>query len=278
MSGLIDDHFVGLHGVSRSFGGVLAVNDVSLSISSEGVTGLVGPNGAGKTTLLNLISGIDKFDSGEIFIGGIAASRLDSHEFCRLGIARTFQNVKIFGGLSVLEHVEVGLDLRRNSQIWQMVLPIPSEVRERREVRVKALEILERLGLVASAQEPAENLSYGDQRRVEIARALASGPKLLLLDEPTAGMNKNEATAMGNLLGELCNDGLSVLVVEHNIGFVKEFCSHLFVMNFGELIAEGSPIETFDLPAVRDAYIGKSLDERIQRIRSLKNSVRPLDA
>lgn len=255
----------------------MAVNDVSLSISSGGVTGLVGPNGAGKTTLLNLISGIDKFDSGEIFIEGIAASKLDPHEFCRLGIARTFQNVKIFSGLSVLEQVEVGLDSRRSSQIWQMMLPIPSEIRERRQVREMAFEILGRLGLVESAQKLAENLSYGDQRRVEIARALASDPKLLLLDEPTAGMNKSESTAVGNLIEELSNDGLSVLVIEHNIGFVKEFCNHVFVMNFGELIAEGRPIETFDLPAVRDAYIGKSLDERIQRVRALKNSIGSLD-
>lgn len=256
----------------------MAVNDVSLSIPSGGVTGLVGPNGAGKTTLLNLISGIDKFDSGEIFIEGIAASKLDRHEFCRHGIARTFQNVKIFGGLSVLEQVEVGLDSRRSSQIWQMMLPIPSEIRERREVREMAFEILGRLGLVASAQKLAENLSYGDQRRVEIARALASHPKLLLLDEPTAGMNKDESTAVGNLIGELSNGGLSVLVIEHNIGFVKEFCEHVFVMNFGELIAEGRPTETFDLEVVRDAYIGKSLDERIQRVRSLKDSIGSFDA
>ena len=259
--------------VSRTFGGLKAIDGMNLSVGEGVIFGLIGPNGAGKTTLINLMSGLDAPNKGTIAISGIDLTGKKAHHFARSGVARTFQNMKLFKGMTVLEHVIVGLDSERKSRFWQMILPVPSERKERKAVSAKALEILEHLGLAHVADRIADTLPYGSQRRLEIARAIATNPKILLLDEPTAGMNAVESVEIGELLNVLRKDGLSILVVEHNIAFVRHFCDRIAVMNFGQKIAEGLPGETLDLPAVREAYLGASGAERLHRLRAGRNRV-----
>ena len=246
---------------------------MNLAVGKGDIFGLIGPNGAGKTTLINLMSGLDSPNHGSIEIDGVNLIGKKAHHFAQSGVARTFQNMKLFKGMTVLEHVIVGLDTQRKSQFWQMIVPIPSERKERREVSVKAREILDRLGLAHVADRIADTLPYGSQRRLEIARAIATNPKILLLDEPTAGMNSVESVEIGELLTVLRKDGLSILVVEHNIAFVRQFCDRIAVMNFGQKIAEGLPGETLDLPVVREAYLGASGAERLHRLRAGRNRV-----
>ncbi len=259
-------------GLTRRFGGLAAVSDLSFAVEPGEVFGLLGPNGAGKTTALNLISGLDTPNSGTVHVGGVATTGRPPHELAEMGMARTYQNVKVFTGLSVADHVVIGLHLERRAKMWQMILPVPSEWRERRALRGRATELLDRVGLAGiDPEQPAETLSYGDQRRLEIARALAVRPTLLLLDEPTAGMNQQESTELGALLLSVRDNGVTLVIVEHNIDLVQRFCDRIVVMNFGELIAEGLPRATLDSPAVRDAYFGATGDERVDRLRDRKN-------
>jgi branched-chain amino acid transport system ATP-binding protein len=269
----VSKDILNLSGVSRSFGGLKAIDDMNLSVGEGVIFGLIGPNGAGKTTLINLMSGLDSPNLGSITIGGVDLTGKMAHHFARSGVARTFQNMKLFKGMTVLEHVIVGLDTERKSKFWQMIIPVPSERKERKEVSAKAMQILERLDMAHAADRIADTLPYGSQRRLEIARAIATNPKILLLDEPTAGMNAIESAEIGALLTLLRKDGLSILVVEHNIAFVRQFCDRIAVMNFGQKIAEGLPVETLDLPIVREAYLGASGAERLHRLRSGRNRV-----
>lgn len=258
-------------GLSRRFGGLAAVHELSFGVQRGEVFGLLGPNGAGKTTALNLISGLDKPNSGTIHVEDTDTTGLPPHRLAALGMARTYQNVKVFTGLSVIDHVVIGLHLERRARLWQMILPIPMEWRERRELRSRATALLQRVGLEGvDPERPAETLSYGDQRRLEIARALAVRPRLLLLDEPTAGMNLQESTELGELLLTVRDEGVTLVIVEHNIDLVQRFCDRIVVMNFGEQIAEGLPRATLDSPAVRDAYFGATGDERVDRLKLRK--------
>jgi branched-chain amino acid transport system ATP-binding protein len=245
-----------LNHVSRFFGGLAAVNDVSFEAESGHVTGLIGPNGAGKTTLLNLISGLDQPTSGEIQFMGQPIQKLSPHKINQLGIARTYQNIRLFAEMSVLDNIIVGMHTQGKAGLLSAALMQPDYRAEEKRLREQALKLIKRLGLEKFSDTPADDLSYGDQRRVEIARALATHPKLLLLDEPTAGMNAAETEQLGELILNLHHEGLTVLVIEHDMTFIAQVCDHVVVLDFGEVIARGTVEAVKADPIVVAAYLG----------------------
>ncbi len=246
-----------LSGVSRAFGGVRALDDATFTVEGGEVHGLIGPNGAGKTTMLNLISGLLQPTSGTIEFDGRRIDRLPPHRIAGLGVARTYQNIRLFAGLSAADNVIVGQHLKRHAPFWRRLLLLPSARREEKQARAAAEATLERVGMRERAQAPAFSLSYGEQRRIEIARALAAQPRLMLLDEPTAGMNPAEAKAVARLAREVAREGRAVLLIEHNVRLVMELCDRITVLNFGKVIARGSPAEVANHPAVIAAYLGE---------------------
>ncbi|HTO99683.1 MAG TPA: ABC transporter ATP-binding protein [Myxococcales bacterium] len=244
-------------GLSRTFGGVRAVDEATFSVADGEVHGLIGPNGAGKTTLLNLVSGLLRPTAGKIELDGRRIDGLPPNRVAALGVARTYQNIRLFGGLSAADNVVVGQHLRRRAPFWPRLLFLPSALREERAAQKAAEAGLERVGMRERALTRAHELSYGEQRRVEIARALASQPRLVLLDEPTAGMNPNEAFAVARLVREVAKEGRAVLLIEHNVRLVMELCDRITVLNFGKVIARGTPQEIGKDPAVIAAYLGE---------------------
>lgn len=257
-----------LEGVGKRFGGVAAVSDLVMSVGEASVAGLMGPNGAGKTTVINMISGLLPCDEGSIRLAGAEIRGLPAHAIAGLGIARTYQNVRLFSGMTALEQVLAGCYLRRGASLWSSFLGLPKARAARHAAEREALALLERVHMSHRAQVLAETLSYGEQRRVEIARALGSKPRLLLLDEPTAGMNAQESKEIGRLVHDLRDDGITVLMVEHNVRLVMDFCDRVTVMNFGRLLTTGTPSECVAHPEVREAYFGKADDA--ERIRTLR--------
>ena len=242
--------------VSKSFGGVAAVSSISLVIRRGQLTGLIGPNGAGKTTVVNLITGIVKASGGRITVGERDITDAASETVALCGVARTFQNIRLLHDASVLDNVLVGFHRHEQTSLIANLFGLPSAWRERATFRARAEALLERFGMTRFASARADLLSYGHQRRVEMTRAVATQPDFLLLDEPVAGMNEVEADEIGAILKTLVAEGLGILLIEHNVGFVMGLCSTVYVMNTGRLIAEGDPAAVSRNPAVIQAYLG----------------------
>jgi ABC-type branched-subunit amino acid transport system ATPase component len=243
--------------LSRFFGGLAALQDVSFQVQPGTICGLIGPNGAGKTTMINLISGLIPPSSGEIRLGEQPISGLPPHQIAANGVGRTFQNIRLFTDLSVLENVMVGHHLRQQGTLLETVLRLPRSRREEQATRAAALELLRRLNMAHLAHAQAGALSYGDQRRVEIARALALEPRLLLLDEPAAGMNSTETDQLAEFLLTLRTAGLTLLLIEHDMDLIMRISDKVVVLNFGRKIAEGTPDEIRTNRQVIEAYLGE---------------------
>jgi branched-chain amino acid transport system ATP-binding protein len=245
-----------LSGVAKRFGGVHAVENVDLDIPAGSVTGLIGPNGAGKTTLVNVIAGTLRPTAGEVRLDAVNLTNQPSHIVARAGIVRTFQNIRLLAESSVLDNIVVGFHRHGRTSLLGTVLLLPDARREDLEIREKAYALLDRFGMRQFADVPAGALAYGHQRRVEVMRALAVGPRILMLDEPVAGMNDVEASRLGEIITELAASGIGVLLIEHNIRFVTRLCETIYVLASGRIIAHGSPQSVTSDPAVVAAYLG----------------------
>jgi len=256
MSSLGSEILIHTADVRVDYGDVTAVHGLNLDIAAGEVYGLIGPNGAGKTTIVNMITGMLPVTSGTISVGGTDITHAPAHEICRNGLARTFQNIRLLGEATVLENVLVGFHRHETSSTLAALLGLPAASEETRTLRERTLTLLDEFGLREFADYPASGLSYGHQRKVEMARAMAAEPDFVLLDEPIAGMNDVESDALAEIFKGLAADGKGVLLIEHNVRFVAKLCSYIYVLDGGKLISEGTPDEVLNDPEVISAYLG----------------------
>lgn len=246
--------------VTMRFGGVTAISDLTLAIPANSIVGIIGPNGAGKTTVFNVLSGFYTPQVGEIFLDGKSIKNRQPYEICQLGMARTFQNIRLSSQMTVLENIMVGCHVRRHASWWMAPLGLPKFYREEKNLKEKAQELAKKVDLQNQIYEEAGSLPYGAQRRLEIARALATEPRLLLLDEPAAGMNPIESLELMHFIGHIRKEfDLTILLIEHDMKVVMGVCEYIWVMEYGAQIAQGYPEEIRNNPLVIRAYLGEDV-------------------
>ena len=245
-----------LDSITKIFGGLTALDQVSFDVAKGSITGVIGPNGAGKTTLFNIVTGLYTQTAGRVFLGDRDISFIKTEDLAGLGLVRTFQNIELFGRMTVLENVMVGMHTGSHSGILSCAFKLPGHLREEKRIRDKSMEWLTFTNLADVADVAAENLPFGKGRLLEIARALAARPKIILMDEPAAGLNSRETLELASLISKIRESGVTVVLVEHDMDLVMDICEHIVVLNLGKKLAEGKPVEIQGNPEVVAAYLG----------------------